>query len=199
MAVAPDRPQHEPLPDNAPHVLVVDDDQRIRDLLARFLLENGFRVTHGRRRRRRARGDARPRLRSRAARRDDARRERPRRSRATSRRRRTIPICMLTALRRRRAPHRGSRSRRRRLPAEAVRAARTAAAAAATSCGAASAAQPAARRGPHGRLTSSTSARGELKRGDETIKLTERERDLLRLFAQRAGMPIARHELAERR
>ena len=38
--------------------------------------------------------------------------------------------------------------------------------------------------------------RGELKRKDETIKLTERERDLLRLFAQRPGMPIARHELA---
>src|SRR5205814_3323313 len=28
-------------------------------------------------------------------------------------------------------------------------------------------------------------ARGELKRQDETIKLTERERDLLRMFAQR--------------
>ena len=39
-------------------------------------------------------------------------------------------------------------------------------------------------------------ARGELKRKDETIKLTERERDLLRLFAQRPGTPIARHELA---
>ena len=38
--------------------------------------------------------------------------------------------------------------------------------------------------------------RGELKRGEESIKLTERERDLLRLFAQRPGMPIARHELA---
>jgi two-component system phosphate regulon response regulator OmpR len=38
--------------------------------------------------------------------------------------------------------------------------------------------------------------RGELKRKDETIKLTERERDLLRLFAQRPGTPIARHELA---
>lgn len=31
--------------DNAPHVLVVDDDGRIRGLLARFLRENGFRVT----------------------------------------------------------------------------------------------------------------------------------------------------------
>ena len=38
--------------------------------------------------------------------------------------------------------------------------------------------------------------RGELKRGEESLKLTERERDLLRLFAQRPGMPIGRHELA---
>ena len=40
-------------------------------------------------------------------------------------------------------------------------------------------------------------ARGELKRGDETIRLTERERDLLRFFAQRPGMPVPRHELAK--
>lgn len=39
-------------------------------------------------------------------------------------------------------------------------------------------------------------SRGELKKGDETIKLTERERDLLRQFAQRPGTSIARHELA---
>ncbi len=38
--------------------------------------------------------------------------------------------------------------------------------------------------------------RGELKRKDEAIKLTERERDLLRMFAQRPGLPVARHELA---
>jgi two-component system phosphate regulon response regulator OmpR len=37
--------------------------------------------------------------------------------------------------------------------------------------------------------------RGELKRGLDTVKLTERERDLLRQFAQRPGMPVARHEL----
>jgi len=29
----------------APHILVVDDDRRLRELLARFLSENGFRVT----------------------------------------------------------------------------------------------------------------------------------------------------------
>ncbi len=28
-----------------PHILVVDDDRRIRQLLQRFLIENGFRVT----------------------------------------------------------------------------------------------------------------------------------------------------------
>jgi two-component system, OmpR family, phosphate regulon response regulator OmpR len=33
------------LPDHAPHVLIVDDDRRLRDLLARFLGENGFRIT----------------------------------------------------------------------------------------------------------------------------------------------------------
>ena len=31
--------------DNAPHLLVVDDDRRIRDLLSRFLLREGYRVT----------------------------------------------------------------------------------------------------------------------------------------------------------
>lgn len=33
------------IPDHAPHVLVVDDDRRLRDLLARFLGEHGYRVT----------------------------------------------------------------------------------------------------------------------------------------------------------
>jgi two-component system, OmpR family, phosphate regulon response regulator OmpR len=40
-------------------------------------------------------------------------------------------------------------------------------------------------------------ARGELKRDGETVRLTERERELLRYFAQRPGMPVARHELAK--
>lgn len=31
--------------DDAPHLLVVDDDRRIRDLLSRFLLREGYRVT----------------------------------------------------------------------------------------------------------------------------------------------------------
>jgi two-component system phosphate regulon response regulator OmpR len=38
-------PVRKPLPDNAPHLLVVDDDQRIRELLSRYLTEHGYRVT----------------------------------------------------------------------------------------------------------------------------------------------------------
>ena len=34
-----------PLPDDAPHLLLVDDDKRIRDLLARYLGQEGFRVS----------------------------------------------------------------------------------------------------------------------------------------------------------
>jgi two-component system phosphate regulon response regulator OmpR len=34
-----------PLADNAPHLLIVDDDRRIRDLLSRYLHGEGYRVT----------------------------------------------------------------------------------------------------------------------------------------------------------
>ena len=33
------------LADDAPHLLVVDDDRRIRDLLSRFLASEGYRVS----------------------------------------------------------------------------------------------------------------------------------------------------------
>ena len=35
-------------PNAIPHLLVVDDDREIRDLLARFLAKNGYRVTGAR-------------------------------------------------------------------------------------------------------------------------------------------------------
>src|ERR1700754_1370784 len=38
-------PRPELLPDDAPHLLVVDDDRRIRDLLSRYLHGEGYRVT----------------------------------------------------------------------------------------------------------------------------------------------------------
>lgn len=37
--------QRTELPDHAPHILVVDDDRRLRELLSRYLSEQGFRVT----------------------------------------------------------------------------------------------------------------------------------------------------------
>ena len=39
------QPRKIDLPDHAPHLLVVDDDRRLRTLLAKFLSENGFRIT----------------------------------------------------------------------------------------------------------------------------------------------------------
>jgi two-component system phosphate regulon response regulator OmpR len=37
-----------PMADDAPHILVVDDDRRIRDLLSRYLQREGYRVTTAR-------------------------------------------------------------------------------------------------------------------------------------------------------
>lgn len=38
-------PEKSPPADDAPHILIVDDDRRIRDLLSRYLSENGFRIS----------------------------------------------------------------------------------------------------------------------------------------------------------
>lgn len=186
--------RREPLPDNASHILLVDDDERIRDLLKRVLNDQGFRVTPA--------GDvpaARGFMRSIAF---DlilldhmmpgiTGIEFARELRAANS---PIPICMLTArgetedriegleagvedyvtkpfepreliLRIKNILRRG---RQPAVPAEEVR---------------------------MGDLCFHV-GRGELKRGEETIKLTERERDMLRQFASRPGLPIARHELA---
>lgn len=183
----------EPLADDAPHILVVDDDFRIRDLLSRYLQENGFRVTQT--------TDA---AAARAAMRGLAfdliildvmmpgenglslARDLKQSS--------TIPICLLTAraeagdriegleigvedyvtkpfeprellLRLKNILRRGTLPA---TPRDEVR---------------------------MGDYTFSI-GRGELNRGAETIKLTERERDLMRQFAQRPGLPVARHDLA---
>jgi len=183
----------ESLPDNAAHILVVDDDQRIRDLLARYLFENGFRVTTA----------------------ADAMTARStmgglvfdvvildvmmpgengldlaRALKGTS----NVPICMLTARAEAEERIQGleigvddyvakpfePRELLLRLQNILKR-----------------------RQGPSGPRDEVTMGdytfhveRGELKRGEESIKLTERERELLRQFAQRPGTPVARHELA---
>jgi two-component system phosphate regulon response regulator OmpR len=183
----------EPLLDNAPHILVVDDDQRIRDLLARYLFENGFRVSTA--------VDAST---ARAAMRGlefdviildvtmpgESGLELARDLKAIS----NIPICMLTA---------------RAEPEERIEGLEIG-----VDDYVAKPFEPRElllrlqnilkrRQGPSGPRDEITMGdftfhvgRGELKRGEESIKLTERERDLLRQFAQRPGMPVARHELA---
>jgi two-component system, OmpR family, phosphate regulon response regulator OmpR len=179
--------------DSAPHILVVDDDSRIRDLLARYLQEHGYRVT--------AAVDA---ASARATMRglsfdllildvmmpqesgiDFAR---------ALRRESQVPILMLTA---RAEPEQriegletgvddylakpfdprelllrvGNVLRRRANP-------------------------PSSGEVRMGNFVFHI-ARGELKRDGETVRLTERERELLRYFAQRPAMPVARHELAK--
>jgi two-component system, OmpR family, phosphate regulon response regulator OmpR len=192
-SVAAPRQKGDPLPDNAPHVLVVDDDQRIRQLLGRFLYDNGFRVTVAQ---------------------DAASARAMMQGLAFDilvldvmmpgetgfefagwlRQSMDVPIVMLTA---RSEPD--QRIQGLELGVDDYLA------------------KPFEPRelllrlhnvlrrqqgGPGGTDAVTLGeftfhiARGELKRNDETVKLTERERDLLRQFAQRPGTPISRHELA---
>lgn len=182
------------LADNVPHILVVDDDQRIRDLLARFLQENEFRVTT-------ADSAAAARANMRGLSFDllvldvmmpgESGFELAKALRVDH----DIPILMLTA---RAEPDyrikgleigvddylakpfeprelllrlRNILSRRKRTfgPQDTIR---------------------------MGDFTFHI-GRGELKRQGETIRLTERERDLLRQFAERPGSPISRMNLAK--
>jgi two-component system, OmpR family, phosphate regulon response regulator OmpR len=183
----------ESLPDNATHILVVDDDQRIRDLLAQYLFQNGFRVTTA----------------------PDTATARAtmaglvfdvvildvmmpgenglslaRDLKSTS----NVPICMLTARAEPEERIEGLEAgvddyiskpfepRELLLRIQNILKRRQ---------------QPS---GPRDEVTMGDFVfhveRGELRRGEESIKLTERERELLRHFAQRPGTPVARHELA---
>lgn len=184
----------EMLPDNAPHILVVDDDQKIRALLGRFLASNGFRVTEAS-----DAASARSYMRGLAF--DlvlldvmmpgESGLSLARDLKAT----RPVPICMLTALTDAEDRISGLETgvddyvskpfeprelllriknilRRGQQPTQACR--------------------DDVRMGP----CVFNIARGELKRDDETVKLTERERDLMRLFANRIGLPVPRHELS---
>jgi two-component system, OmpR family, phosphate regulon response regulator OmpR len=185
--------RRESLPDNAPHILLVDDDQRIRDLLSRYLLENGFRVTPA--------GDA---ASARAAMRGlsfdlvildvmmpgESGLDLARQLKSVS----DIPICLLTA-------RSDAEDRIAGLEAGAddylpkpfeprellLRLKNILRRGKAVPSG-----------GDEIRMGEYMFqiARGELRKGDEIIKLTERERELMRQFAQRPGAAIARHELS---
>ena len=183
----------EPLPDNAPHILVVDDDQKIRELLGRFLVSNGYRVTEAA-----DAASARSFMRGLAfdlvmldvmmpgesglslAR--DLKVTRP------------VPILMLTALADAEDRISGLEAgvddyvTKPFEPRELLLRLRNI-----------------LRRGQAPNTQSDeirmgpcvfSITRGELRREEESIKLTERERDLLRLFALRIGVPVPRHELS---
>ncbi len=194
MSGTTDAARRDPLPDNAPHILVVDDDQRLRDLISRFLHQSGFRVS-----------TAENVPAARAALRGltfdlvildvmmtgsesglDLAKELKRTA--------TVPICMLTALADAEDRIAGLETgvddymTKPFEPRELVLRI-----------------QNILRRGRAGNGSkeeikmgefSFHVGRGDLKRGEESIKITERERDLLRFFASRPGTPIPRHELA---
>ncbi len=186
---------HDPLPDDAPHVLVVDDDARIRDLLSRYLTNRGFRVTP-------APDAATARTAMNGLQFDlvvldvmmpgESGLQFARYLKINS----DVPICMLTAQSDTADRITGLESgvddyvgkpfeprelvlrlqnilKRRAAPVE----------------------QSHVDEIKMGAKVFHIT-RGELRDGDETVKLTERERDLLRMFAKQKGNPIARHELA---
>ena len=179
-------------PDNAAHLLVVDDDMRIRTLLSKFLGSHGFRVTA-------------------AASAEEARRHLASMSfdllvvdvmmpgesglefTEALRQKSSVPILMLTA--RSEVPHRirglevgaddylakpfeprelllritgilKRNAQPERPPIESIR---------------------------FGPFTFHV-LRGELRRGAQVIRITDRERDILRIFAARPGDTIKRHE-----
>lgn len=180
---------------DAPHVLIVDDDERIRDLLALFLGSKGFRVTTA--------IDAEQ---ARASMRglsfdivivdvmmpgeDGLSLARHLKSTAN------VPVLMLTALAETEDRIKGLETgvddyipkpfEPRELLLRLNNVLRRAK-------GTGAGGRDEVRMGPYSFVIS----RGELRRGEEAIKLTERERELLRMFAQRAGMPIQRHELIQ--
>jgi len=182
------------LPDDAPHLLVVDDDRRIRNLLSRFLLAEGYRVTTAE-----TADDARAKL---AGLRFDllildimmpgeTGFDLARDLRASS----SVPIIMLTA--RDEAQSRiegltigaddyvGKPFEPRELSlrvASILRRARPAAA-------------PALESVRFGEFRFHL-ARGELKRGEQIVRLTDRERDMLRLLAATPGETVPRQTLA---
>jgi two-component system phosphate regulon response regulator OmpR len=185
---------HEPLPDDAPHILIVDDDQKIRDLLARFLGDQGFRITT-------AADSATARASMRGLAFDlvlldvmmpgESGLDLARDLKAT----RNVPICMLTALSDPEQRIAGLETgvddyiSKPFEPRELVLRLNNILRRGRTGQGA---------QGEEIRMGAYTfhMGRGELKKGEESIKLTERERDLLRQFALRAGTPIQRHELS---
>ena len=179
--------------DNAPHILVVDDDSRIRDLLARYLHDHGFRVTTAI-----DAESARATMRSLSFDLLVLDVMMPKESgidfAKALREESQVPILMLTA---------------RAEPEQRIEGLETG-----VDDYLAKPFDPRElllrvgnilRRGASAPATGEIRmgdfvfhvSRGELQREGETVRLTERERELLRYFAQHPGTPVSRHELAK--
>ncbi len=191
------QPARVELPDHAPHVLVVDDDRRLRDLLARFLTDSGYRVTT-------AASAAEARAKGEALVFDaivldvmmpgENGFEYARRLRQTSQ----VPILMLTA--RADAADRvtgleiGADDYLSKPfePRELVLRLGNILKRTTAETGKEAEGPQVIRFGPFTfRLD-----RGELRRGDEVIRITEREREILTILGHRAGANVPREELA---
>jgi two-component system, OmpR family, phosphate regulon response regulator OmpR len=187
------------VPDGAPHLLIVDDDARIRTLLARYLSEAGYRVTT-------------------AASADDARTrlsgltfdllildvmmpgENGLDLAASLRKTSQVPILMLTALGDPQDRIKGLENgvddyvSKPFEPRELVLRINGILRRTMSAAPAAPSAAPEVKFGAFSfHLT-----RGELRHGDEMIRITERERELLRLLAEQRGGAVSREALAGR-
>ena len=184
-----------PIADDAPHLLVVDDDRRIRDLLSRYLQREGYRVTTAK-----SAAEARARLGSLAF--DllilDVMMpgETGFQLAAALRRTSQVPILMLTAKAEAESRIAGLEIGADDYVAKPFEARelslRIANILRRTQPAAAPPPAESVRFGPflfH-------IARGELRRGEELIHLTDREKDMLRLLAARPGETVPRLMLA---
>jgi two-component system phosphate regulon response regulator OmpR len=182
------------VPDDAAHLLVVDDDRRLRDLLSRYLQRQGYRVTTAR-----DAGDARAKL-------DgltfdllildvmmpgESGFELAKSVRETSQ----VPILMLTARAETENRINGLEIGADDYMAKPFEARELSLRVASILKRAQPAAPPPAESVRFGPFVFHMS-RGELRRGDELIHLTDREKDILRLLAATPGQTVPRLALA---
>jgi two-component system phosphate regulon response regulator OmpR len=180
--------------DNAPHLLVVDDDRRIRDLLSRFLLAEGYRVTT-------AETAAEARIRLEGLRFDllildvmmpgETGFELARAIRKTS----AVPILMLTARDEKESRIEGLETGADDYVAKPFEPRELSLRIANILKRAQPVAPAPAESVRFGQFVFHV-ARGELRRGDEILRLTDRERDMLRVLCASPGETVPRMALA---
>jgi two-component system phosphate regulon response regulator OmpR len=180
--------------DDAPHLLVVDDDRRIRDLLSRFLMSEGYRVTTADNA-----ADARAKLNGLhfdllvldVMMPGETGMELAKSIREKS----TVPILMLTARHETESRIEGLQAGADDYLAKPFEPRELSLRIASILKRAQPAAAPAAESVRFGKFVFHI-ARGELRDGEEPVRLTDRERDMLRVLATTPGETVPRLALA---